>query len=55
MPLTILEKFDDIGIHVREEDCYFPLEIVLTLKLIFQREIFLREQICGSGMQKHVS
>ena len=26
-PLTILEKFDDVGIHVPEEDCYFPLEI----------------------------
>ena len=50
-PLTIFERLDEVEIHVPEEDLISPLELLLTLKPIFQREIFLKEQICSSGIQ----
>ena len=50
-PLTIFERLDEVGIHVSEEDHYFSFRATFDFEAYFQREIFLREQICCSEMQ----
>ena len=50
-PLTILKDWMKLESMFQRKIVISPSELLLTLKPIFQREIFLREQICCNGMQ----
>ena len=50
-PPTSFESLDELGIHVPEQDCYFPFRATFEFEANFAREIFFWEQICCSRMQ----
>jgi len=50
-PLTIFEKLDQIDFILEKRTDIFHFVPLLILNPIFPKEIFLRVQICCSGMQ----